>query len=367
MLRAMKFPAAYFQGRDALTEFEIHTRCYGKSFLFIGSKSALKAARGKLESSFAGSEGSISFELSTGTPCASEIARLKAITVKIEAQVICAVGGGGVMDIVRSIAMSLGRPMIMIPTSVASDAPCTYVSVIYSEDGSRIVGDEQFYKCPDLVYVDSSIVADAPVRLIVSGMGDALATVYEATSRDRYNIASGGSHAATGTAMMLCRESRALVMKHGYLAYVAAQNHAVTPDLERIIEANCFLSGVGGLNTGCSGAHGFGDFLSTMPGGHNFLHGERVMIGLIIQLVMENYPKEEIDSVIRFAHSVGLPLSVRDLGINDLEAAAQEIGAATENDHFIVNLDCDHSAEVIRGAVLTAAALVDEIRKGTTK
>ena len=45
--------------------------------------------------------------------------------------------------------------------------------MLYSENGQEIVGDRIFHKCPDLVYVDTTIVAQAPVRLLVSGMGDA--------------------------------------------------------------------------------------------------------------------------------------------------------------------------------------------------
>ena len=33
---------------------------------------------------------------------------------------------------------------------------------------------------PDLVLVDSNIIAEAPVRFLASGMGDALATYFEA-------------------------------------------------------------------------------------------------------------------------------------------------------------------------------------------
>ena len=363
MISAIKFPASYFQGKNALLEFEQHTGCYGKSFLFIGSKSALNAAKPKLEASFAQSESRICFERTSGIPCRSEISRLKEFAAEADTEVICAVGGGGVMDIVRSIAMHLTKPMIMIPTSVASDAPCTYVSVIYSEDGTKIIGDEQFHKCPDLVFVDSSIVAEAPVRLVVSGMGDALATIYEAKSCFTNGIPAGGKYAITSTAMVLCNACRDIVMEHGYLAYLAAKNHVVTPSLEKIIEANCFLSGIGGLNTGCAGAHGFGDFISTLPGGHAYLHGERVAVGLIIQLVLEGYPRNEIEEIIRLALSIGLPVSLRDLGFEDLQRTAELIGQGAHEDHFIVHMNCDHSAEAIKGAALTAAALVEEVRK----
>ena len=140
MSLSMKFPGAYFQGKDALEEFAEHTMCYGRSFLFVGSKSALRVSKEKLAHSFSGTDAQIQFELTSGVPCASEIQRVTKLAADSGAQVLCAIGGGGVMDIVRSAAMDLGRAMVMIPTAAASDAPCTFVSVLYSENGQEIVG-----------------------------------------------------------------------------------------------------------------------------------------------------------------------------------------------------------------------------------
>ena len=144
MSLSMKFPGAYFQGKDALEEFAEHTMCYGRSFLFVGSKSALRVSKEKLAHSFSGTDAQIQFELTSGVPCASEVQRVTKLAADSGAQVLCAIGGGGVMDIVRSAAMDLGRAMVMIPTAAASDAPCTFVSVLYSENGQEIVGDRIF-------------------------------------------------------------------------------------------------------------------------------------------------------------------------------------------------------------------------------
>ena len=56
MSLSMKFPGAYFQGKDALEEFAEHTMCYGRSFLFVGSKSALRVSKEKLAHSFSGTD-----------------------------------------------------------------------------------------------------------------------------------------------------------------------------------------------------------------------------------------------------------------------------------------------------------------------
>ena len=61
---------------------------------------------------------------------------------------------------------------------IASDAPTASVSVIYNADGV----EEAFVMTrlnPVMVLVDTGVIARAPVRTLVAGMGDALATYFE--------------------------------------------------------------------------------------------------------------------------------------------------------------------------------------------
>lgn len=63
----------------------------------------------------------------------------------------------------------------MIPTIASTDAPTSALSVIYTEAGEF----EEYLiypKNPDMVVMDTAIIAKAPVRLLVAGMGDALST-----------------------------------------------------------------------------------------------------------------------------------------------------------------------------------------------
>ena len=69
--------------------------------------------------------------------------------------------------------------MVNCPTVASSDAPCSALSVIYTEAG--VFQEYRFYrKNPDLVLVDTQVIAQAPARLLTAGMGDALATWFEA-------------------------------------------------------------------------------------------------------------------------------------------------------------------------------------------
>ena len=139
------------------------------------------------------------------------------------------------------------------------------------------------------------------------------------------------------------------------------ESHIVTPQLENVIEANCFLSGVGGANTGNSGAHGIGDYLGKLPMGHDFMHGERVYVGLMTQMIMEQYPEKEIIEMMRFGRKVGLPLSLADMHVCDVRETAYAVAEALQGDHFIVNLCCDTSVDIMAGAIIQASTMAESI------
>lgn len=358
LITSIIFPSRYYQGKDALLEFGPRAEQWGKSFLFVGTKTALSIARPKLEKSFENLECTVNYELSSGKPVEEEYARVKKLAEQYGPDMVVGVGGGAVIDIARSAGMMNGKLVGCIPTSVAADAPCTNVSVHYSQDGLLALGADIFHKGPDLVFVDVTIIAEAPARYLVSGIGDALATYYEAMTCRNNNIPQFGEVYSTYTAIELSRICRDMILEYGLAAKLACENRAVTPALENCVEAAALLSGVGGLNSGCSGGHGIGDYLGTLPGGHDSLHGERVSVGLVAQLIMEDYPMDEIEGVIEFCKSVGLPTCIKDMGISDIDEAAVKIGEAVTNERFITHMaNVDHSPAAIAGAIKTAVAL----------
>jgi len=93
--------------------------------------------------------------------------------------------------------------------------------------------------------VDSQVIADAPVRAFVAGMGDALSTWVEArvVQQTRGQNLAGGI--ATMAAMAIARLGYDILMEHGLEAMRAVEKHVVTPAVEKVIEANTLLSGLG--------------------------------------------------------------------------------------------------------------------------
>ena len=93
-------------------------------------------------------------------------------------------------------------PSSTAPRVASSDAPCSALSVIYTEEG--VFHEYRFYrKNPDLVLVDTQVIAQGPPRLLVAGMGDALATWFEAKTCVDGNVRNMRGGASTQSALAL--------------------------------------------------------------------------------------------------------------------------------------------------------------------
>jgi glycerol dehydrogenase len=231
------------------------------------------------------------------------------------------------------------------------------VSVLYTDSGA--VDHYRFQKRhPVLVLVDTSVVACAPRHLLVGGLGDALATYYEARttfeSGEKGRTFFGARPSMTALAMArLCRDT---LFEYAPAALASVDAKAVTPALEKIVEANTLLSGLGFESGGICVAHSCHNGLATCPScsrGHS--HGERVAFGLHVQLALEG-KMQELSEVHAFCEKVGLPLTLAELSIDggddDLvrQIAARTVvsGESAHNEPFVV--DEVNVADAIRAA-----------------
>ena len=171
---------------------------------------------------------------------------------------------------------------------------------------------------PDIVIVDSKIISEAPARLLVSGMGDALSTWFEAEScriKNANNMAGGIGTNAGFTIAKLCYE---LILKYGLQAKLACESKIVTPALEHIIEANILLSGIGFECGGLAAAHAIHDGLTLLPEKHSYLHGEKVAFGLLTSLYLTDKPTNIIDNLYNFYLTIGLTVTFYDIGMDKI-------------------------------------------------
>lgn len=246
-LRAMREPLKYVQGRDALLKFHEEMGYMGKRWLFVCSNSGYKACHDKIEKSFDGLDDYRRYEIFGGISSNGEINKMKAIVEQDNIDTVVAVGGGSAVDTAKATAYYSGRHIVIVPTVAATDAPCTGLSVIYNDDHS--FDKYLFYPTnPDAVMVDTTVIANAPVKFLIAGMGDALGTYFEGRASIRTESASLEGTGITRAGQALARLCYDTLREYGKQAIEACKVHAVTPALENSLRLT-FTSPVSALIT----------------------------------------------------------------------------------------------------------------------
>ncbi|MCI1902023.1 MAG: glycerol dehydrogenase [Bifidobacteriaceae bacterium] len=233
-----------------------------------------------------------------------------------DADAIIGIGGGKTLDTAKAVGYYTHTPVIIVPTAASSDAPCSRLSVIYTDD-AQFDHYLPLPHNPEAVVMDTTLIAQAPIRFLVSGLGDAFATYYEAAACVKSNaITMTGGH-ATNAAFALAKLCHDSLLADGVKAVAASRKGLRTAAVENIIETNTLLSGLGFESCGLAAAHSIHDGLTALAGTHAYLHGEKVAYGTLAQLVLEDRSLSELREVYGFFRAVGLPTRLADIGIAD--------------------------------------------------
>lgn len=325
-IRTVISPGRYVQGPGAITRLGEYLAPIGSNPLIVADDVVWGFVGHDVEASLAGAGLPARREKFNGIPSAIEINRLVAIIEEAGSDVVVAVGGGSTIDAVKSAGHLAGIRWVTVPSVASTDAPTSALAVVYTEDGA--FEEYRFFpRNPDLVLVDSQLIANAPAAFLAAGVGDALATWLEAraTSRSHSNTMAGGLPTETGTA--LARLSWDVLWENALPALDAVRDHVVTPAVEKVIEANTLLSGLGFESGGLAAAHAIHNGLTAAPQTHGLAHGQKVNIGSVTQLVMEGAPSADIRDFIEFTTRVGLPTTLTEIG---LDADSAELAQVAE-------------------------------------
>jgi glycerol dehydrogenase len=339
MLKIFCAPARYTQGPRATEQLGTEIRALGLEgpAIIIAGRSAIRQLSETWSKTFAAVEMRHAIFSFGGECTATEIRRGCQAARETNARVVIGAGGGKVLDTARAIASNLLLPVVNCPTIASSDAPCSALSVIYTEEGAweeyRI-----YRRNPDLVLVDTTVIAKSPARHLVAGMGDALATWFEAKVCADSGARNMRGGASTRSALALAELCYKTLLADGVAAIEALHYQEPNDALERLVEANTLLSGLGFESSGLAAAHAIHNGLTAAQGTHGYMHGEKVAFGLIAQLMLESQPKSVVEEVLTFSNSVGLPTTFADIGIGNpsqelLETVAKRATAAGETIH----------------------------------
>ena len=347
-------PGKYIQGRGATGRLGEVLKLLGSEKPLVLSDPVVDEIMGDALEELAGAT-----RVEFGGECSpQEIDRVAEAASDAGAYVIVGIGGGKTMDTVKSVAHPAGLPLVIVPTIASTDAPTSAVAVVYTEEGE--FHEYRFFgRNPDAVIVDTTVIAGAPVRFLMAGIGDGLSTYFEAdaSSRTRRETMAGG--APTQAALAIARLCYDTLLEHGLAARLAVEQGAVTPAVEKVVEANTLLSGLGFESGGLGAAHSVHNGLTALEGTHDYWHGEKVAFGLITMLVLEERPAEVLEEVVDFCLRVGLPVSLGDIGVEgvgreDLESVAE---AACVEGETIHNMPFEIQPGMLVDAMIAADAL----------
>ncbi|WP_105685337.1 bifunctional L-1,2-propanediol dehydrogenase/glycerol dehydrogenase [Cronobacter dublinensis] len=355
MDRIIQSPGKYIQGAGVLARIGDYLKPLAERWLVVCDKFVLGFAEETLRQSFKQAELNAEIAPFGGECSQNEIDRLRKLADSARCTAVLGIGGGKTLDTAKALAHFMAVPVAIAPTIASTDAPCSALSVIYTDNGEF----DRYLMLPhnpNIVIVDTQVVAGAPARLLAAGIGDALATWFEARACSRSGATTMAGGKCTQAALALAELCYNTLLEQGEKAMLAAEQHVVTPALERIIEANTYLSGVGFESGGLAAAHAIHNGLTAIPDAHHFYHGEKVAFGTLTQLVLENAPSEEIETVAALCHSVGLPITLAQLDIKeDVQTKMRLVAqAACAEGETIHNMPGDVSPDQVYAALLVA-------------
>lgn len=322
-------PLKYIQGPNVLDSLGAYVKVWGSRWLVLSGGTGFRLKKDVIEKSFKEENCECFFIKFKGDSTEADIWQVAKRAKDENCDGIIGLGGGKVLDTARGAADSCNIPFVSVPTTASSDAPCASVSVIHNDDGS-VAGARKVKSNPHLVVVDTKLISESPVAYLIAGMGDALATYYEALvcKREGHKSVAGGD--VSESAMALARCCRDILIADGIKAKEDAEKKRYTPAIERVVEANIYLSGMGVESGGLSLAHAIQDALENiLPETKGFLHGYRVGFGALSLVAHLNMEEEDLGKVLSFCFHAGLPVTFKDINITEqIEHKARMVAEA---------------------------------------
>jgi glycerol dehydrogenase len=373
MRKAFICPSKYVQGENELYNLGYFVQLFGKSALLIAHPDDVKRVKTQLDATaekFGVTFVSCNF---SGECSRQEVASLQKLAADKKCDCIIGLGGGKAIDTAKCVNAGKLR-LIIVPTIAATDAPTSHSAVLYTPEGA--FDDYAYFTSPDVVLIDTAVIAKAPTRFLVSGMGDALSTYFEARAnqmsfaninaglpcgyREGYTDPAKPTKAAFSLAT-LCYET---LLEDGYKAKLACDANMVTPALENIIETNILLSGLGFESGGLAAAHAIHDGLTVLEETHKYFHGEKVSFGTLCQLVLENADIDEIEEVLNFCCTVGLPVCLADIGVKDIGNRLYDVAKkACDPAESIHSMPFPITVDAVAAAIITADKLGSDFKE----
>jgi glycerol dehydrogenase len=353
-------PAKVIRGSGVLQAAASEISCLGNRPLIVAGERTLAISQENLQPILE-TQQLHSAQVSYGADCCeASLKSLRKTAKEHKADVIIGVGGGKALDTAKLVAQQLQLPVVTIPTSAATCAAWSALSNVYSEDGAFLY-DVGLSRCPDLLILDYDLIKTAPQHTLVAGIGDAIAKWYEAS------VSSGHLQ----DTLIIAALQQARVLRDILLQKSAAALQQPGSEVWReVVDATVLLAGVvgglGGAQCRTVAAHAVHNGLTHISG-HGSIHGEKVALGILVQLRLEEMLQNNQlaasarQQLLKFYAEIGLPQKLSDLGLGNITLGelqtAAEIALAPNSD--IHRLPFKVALEQLMAAMVSTTAPID--------
>ncbi|MBQ2751169.1 MAG: sn-glycerol-1-phosphate dehydrogenase [Oscillospiraceae bacterium] len=205
-------------------------------------------------------------------------AKLKEL-LEPDIEVLIAVGGGTIHDIVRFCAGELEIPFVSVPTAASCDGFCSNVAAM------TWYGYKKTVACgaPALVIADVSVIAKAPLYLTATGVGDMLGKFTALADWKMSNIVTDEHlspviYDIMNTALLKVWDN-CLKLPEGDLEAYEAMTYG-------LLMSGLAMQMIGSSRPASGGEHHISHFIEVEPAilkaSSTALHGEKVAVGTVI-------------------------------------------------------------------------------------
>ena len=312
-------PAQLLRGNGILSQLPKYLSRYGNKAVVIAGKTAHQVT----EIYLSNTDLEIIYAEAIADCTDQNLAMLRQLVQQESPDVIIGIGGGKVLDTAKLIAHQSKLPIITVPTTGATCAAWTALSNVYNAEGAFDY-DVTLDRCPDMMIVDYDLIATAPKRTLVSGIGDAIAKWYESS------VSSGSSEKTLViAAVQEARILRDILFQKSAEAIADPNGHAWHEVVDATVCLAGAIGGLGGASCRTVAAHAVHNALTHLPQAHGILHGEKVAYGILVQLRLEEFQGNQLAAssrhqLLKFYQQIGLPTSLADLGLSQITIAELE-------------------------------------------
>lgn len=235
---------------------------------------------------------------------------------------VVGIGGGKIMDFSKAVAEYAGVGTVNIPTSIATCAAFTTMSVMYTPEGAK-KECWRFEHEIDGVYVDMETIAQCPIRYAAAGILDAMAKKIE-IQNGKPVMTLEDNRFDLFTAYKMAEYTYEVMETYGPAAIEDIRAKKVTKAVEDVTFISIAVTGVIANITKSFSQSALGHMM--YDGVRTFfteeakdaLHGEIVAVALFTQLYYNQLSSQK-DKLKEFMRNMEMPLTLKELGVEPTE------------------------------------------------